>query len=55
MASGKGAMLTGGTGAGKTETVKGFAQIMGNFLAIFQCSPHSDPTAIGELFQDSEH
>ncbi|XP_071504103.1 dynein axonemal heavy chain 5-like [Diadema antillarum] len=47
----RGSALTGGTGVGKTETVKGLAFFLGRYLALFGCSPHSDPTAFGKIVQ----
>ncbi|XP_074662754.1 uncharacterized protein LOC141915202 [Tubulanus polymorphus] len=44
-----GVTLAGGTGSGKTETVSGFAQLLGHHLSIFQCSEHSDPGALGKI------
>ena len=36
---------------GKTETVKGLAFFLGRYLALFGCSPHSDPAALGKVVQ----
>ncbi|XP_030850579.1 dynein heavy chain 8, axonemal isoform X3 [Strongylocentrotus purpuratus] len=47
----RGSALTGGTGVGKTETVKGLAFFLGRYLALFGCSPHSDPAALGKVVQ----
>ncbi|XP_033113255.1 dynein heavy chain 5, axonemal-like isoform X2 [Anneissia japonica] len=47
----KGCMLVGGTGIGKTETTKGLASTLGRFLAMFACSPHSDPQSLGKIMQ----
>lgn len=38
----RGSAITGATGVGKTETVKGLAYTLGRYLALFGCSPHSD-------------
>ncbi|XP_071954985.1 uncharacterized protein [Antedon mediterranea] len=47
----KGCALVGGTGVGKTETTKGLAATLGRFLAMFACSPHSDPQSLGKIMQ----
>ncbi|XP_023932047.1 dynein heavy chain 5, axonemal-like isoform X1 [Lingula anatina] len=47
----KGSAIHGGTGVGKTETCKGLAQILGNFLGIFQCSEKMDPSSLGKMLQ----
>ncbi|XP_041462850.1 dynein heavy chain 8, axonemal-like [Lytechinus variegatus] len=47
----RGSALTGGTGVGKTETVKGLAFFLGRYLALFGCSPHTDPAALGKVVQ----
>lgn len=47
----RGAAITGATGVGKTETVKGLAYTLGRYLALFGCSPNSDPLAMGKMVQ----
>lgn len=47
----RGAAVTGATGVGKTETVKGLAYTLGRYLAMFGCSPNSDPVAMGKIVQ----
>ncbi|GFN75495.1 dynein beta chain, ciliary [Plakobranchus ocellatus] len=46
-----GSLLIGPPGVGKTETVKGMANILGNFLGLFQVSREHDPTSIGKIAQ----
>ncbi|CAL1527205.1 unnamed protein product [Lymnaea stagnalis] len=46
-----GALLVGPVGVGKTETVKGLANILGNFLGLFQVSKEQDPASIGKIAQ----
>ncbi|XP_071801693.1 uncharacterized protein [Asterias amurensis] len=47
----KNCAITGGTGVGKTETTKGFAFMLGQYLAMFACSAQSDPGALGKILQ----
>ncbi|KAL5009692.1 hypothetical protein ScPMuIL_011997 [Solemya velum] len=47
----QGSCVTGPVGVGKTEVVKGLGNILGHFLAMFQCSQQSDPVSIGRLVQ----
>ncbi|XP_064629693.1 uncharacterized protein LOC135488785 isoform X2 [Lineus longissimus] len=44
-----GVKVIGGTGTGKTETVKGFAHMLGHHLTTWQCSHKSDPVAMGKV------
>ncbi|XP_035829673.1 dynein heavy chain 5, axonemal isoform X2 [Aplysia californica] len=46
-----GSALMGPPGVGKTETIKGLANILGNFLGMFQVSSEHDPTSIGKIAQ----
>ncbi|XP_033874385.3 dynein axonemal heavy chain 8-like [Acipenser ruthenus] len=41
-----GAVVLGDHGTGKTETVKGFAHLLGKFLLLFNCSSYTDPATI---------
>ncbi|XP_022081686.1 dynein gamma chain, flagellar outer arm-like [Acanthaster planci] len=47
----KNCAVTGGTGVGKTETAKGFAFMLGQYLAVFGCSGQSDPAGLGKILQ----
>ncbi|XP_060567478.1 dynein axonemal heavy chain 5-like [Ruditapes philippinarum] len=47
----QGSAVTGPVGAGKTETVKGLANILGQFLGVFQCSEQTDPTSLAKIIQ----
>ncbi|XP_067674368.1 uncharacterized protein [Haliotis asinina] len=47
----QGTCITGPVGVGKTETVKGLANILGTFLGLFHCSTHFDPSSIGKITQ----
>ncbi|XP_076466964.1 uncharacterized protein LOC143298129 [Babylonia areolata] len=46
-----GARITGPVGVGKTETIRGLANIFGNFLGVFQCSEAFSPVSIGKICQ----
>ncbi|XP_059166583.1 dynein axonemal heavy chain 8-like [Physella acuta] len=46
-----GSILIGSSGVGKTETVKGLANILGNFLGLFQVSNEQSPSSIGKIAQ----
>ncbi|KAJ8314952.1 hypothetical protein KUTeg_007102 [Tegillarca granosa] len=47
----QGSVVTGPVGVGKTETVKGLANIFGNFIYTFQCSSRCDSIAVGKIVQ----
>ncbi|XP_053397319.1 dynein axonemal heavy chain 5-like isoform X6 [Mercenaria mercenaria] len=47
----QGSAVTGPVGAGKTETVKGLANVLGQFLGVFQCSEQTDPTSLAKIIQ----
>ncbi|MBN3318102.1 DYH6 protein, partial [Atractosteus spatula] len=44
-----GAAVLGDHGTGKTETLKGFAHLLGKFLLLFHCSYHSNPASITKI------
>ncbi|KAK6187606.1 hypothetical protein SNE40_005595 [Patella caerulea] len=46
-----GSCVTGPVGVGKTETVKGLANILGNFLGMFHCSITFNPISLGKIAQ----
>ncbi|XP_025098007.1 LOW QUALITY PROTEIN: dynein gamma chain, flagellar outer arm-like [Pomacea canaliculata] len=46
-----GVRITGPVGVGKTETIKGLANILGNFVGVFQCSSVFNPINIGKISQ----
>ncbi|ESO89151.1 hypothetical protein LOTGIDRAFT_229063 [Lottia gigantea] len=46
-----GSSITGPVGVGKTETVKGLANILGNFLGMFHCSTTFNPGSLGKIVQ----
>ncbi|XP_066278010.1 uncharacterized protein [Branchiostoma lanceolatum] len=47
----KGSAVVGGTGVGKTETVKGMAYLLGRYMAVFACMPQMDTAALGKIIQ----
>ncbi|KAI8520697.1 hypothetical protein Bbelb_004510 [Branchiostoma belcheri] len=47
----KGSAVVGGTGVGKTETVKGLAYLLGRYMAVFACLPQMDTAALGKIIQ----
>ncbi|KAL4232681.1 hypothetical protein ACF0H5_007369 [Mactra antiquata] len=47
----QGSAVTGPVGAGKTETIKGLSNILGQFLGLFQCSDHTDPSSLAKIIQ----
>ncbi|XP_052807484.1 dynein axonemal heavy chain 5-like isoform X7 [Mya arenaria] len=49
----QGSSVTGPVGSGKTETIKGLANVLGQFLAVFQCSDETDPTCMSKIIQGS--
>ncbi|KAK3577475.1 hypothetical protein CHS0354_032326 [Potamilus streckersoni] len=49
----QGSCITGPVGVGKTETVKGLANILGHFIGVFLCSPQSDAIGMGKIVQGS--
>lgn len=46
-----GAHITGPVGVGKTETIRGLANIFGHFMGVFQCSEVFSPVNIGKICQ----
>ena len=44
-----GSALMGPPGVGKTETIKGLANILGNFLGMFQVSGEHDASSVGKI------
>ncbi|CAG5121563.1 unnamed protein product, partial [Candidula unifasciata] len=46
-----GTLLVGPPGSCKTETVKGLANILGNFVGMFQVFKEQDPACIGQIMQ----
>ncbi|OWF37572.1 Dynein heavy chain 5, axonemal [Mizuhopecten yessoensis] len=47
----QGSCVSGPVGVGKTETVKGLANTLGQFLSMVQCCPEFDPTALARSIQ----
>ncbi|XP_052089132.1 uncharacterized protein LOC127725852 isoform X10 [Mytilus californianus] len=47
----QGSHIVGPGGVGKTETVKGLANLFGKFLMLVQCSPESDTSGMGKIVQ----
>ncbi|XP_041355189.1 dynein gamma chain, flagellar outer arm-like isoform X3 [Gigantopelta aegis] len=47
----QGTCFIGPTNVGKTENIKGLANILGNFIGMFQCSAFFDPVSIGKIVQ----
>ncbi|XP_055889445.1 dynein axonemal heavy chain 8-like isoform X4 [Biomphalaria glabrata] len=46
-----GSLLVGPGGVGKTETIKGLANILGNFLGLFPLSKDQEPVSLGKIIQ----
>lgn len=47
----QGSCVAGPVGVGKTETVKGLANVLGQYIGTFQCSTESDTSAMGKIVQ----